>query len=205
MRILGMKSSRLFPVYLSLLLILDATAQSDVLLGVNGERFRGRLIERTEFRVVFESELAGRLILPADKVLEIESSEEGIALTPEPATATSGPDAKATEPVAALPSPGPVPVTCLPRRTVALHRATAILSAPARRPVALRLGDNRKSAYLRSIKTPADGIAQVYGRSPPGTPCILPWRLDENLPVFDGPAGNDRTPGETCSPIIRNT
>ena len=39
-------------------------ARADVLIGTNGERFVGTVIEETTNTVVFESELGGRLILP---------------------------------------------------------------------------------------------------------------------------------------------
>ena len=49
-----------------------AAAQADVLLGVNGERFVGIVIEETADQVIFESDLGGRLTVPRAKVKEIQ-------------------------------------------------------------------------------------------------------------------------------------
>ncbi len=47
-------------------------AWSDVLTGKNGERFVGTVIEETTNRVVFDSELAGRLTFPQSKIRDLQ-------------------------------------------------------------------------------------------------------------------------------------
>jgi hypothetical protein len=47
-------------------------ARSDVLVGTNGERFVGQIIEQTTNHVVFESEFAGRLTFPQSKIRELQ-------------------------------------------------------------------------------------------------------------------------------------
>ena len=47
-------------------------ARGDVLVGTNGERFIGTLVEQATNRVVFESELAGRLTFPPSKIRELQ-------------------------------------------------------------------------------------------------------------------------------------
>jgi hypothetical protein len=46
-------------------------ARADVLIGTNGERFVGTVIEETVTNVVFESELAGRLVFPQSKIRDL--------------------------------------------------------------------------------------------------------------------------------------
>jgi Protein of unknown function, DUF481 len=58
---------------------LPLLACADVLVGTNGERFVGTVIEETATNVVFESELAGRLVFPQTKIrdlLRAPASEE---------------------------------------------------------------------------------------------------------------------------------
>jgi putative salt-induced outer membrane protein YdiY len=47
-------------------------ARPDVLIGTNGERFVGRVLEETADVVVFDSELGGRLTIPRSRVQEIQ-------------------------------------------------------------------------------------------------------------------------------------
>ncbi len=47
-------------------------ARADVLVGINGERFVGKVIQETPETVVFESELGGRLTLSRAQVREIQ-------------------------------------------------------------------------------------------------------------------------------------
>jgi hypothetical protein len=47
---------------------------SDVLIGVNGERFVGKVIEETNERVVFESETGGRLTVLRSRIRELQRS-----------------------------------------------------------------------------------------------------------------------------------
>jgi putative salt-induced outer membrane protein YdiY len=44
----------------------------DVLIGTNGERFAGRVLEETADTVVFDSELGGRLTIPRSRIQEIQ-------------------------------------------------------------------------------------------------------------------------------------
>jgi hypothetical protein len=46
-------------------------ARADVLVGTNGERFVGTVIEETATNVVFESELGGRLVFPQSKIRDL--------------------------------------------------------------------------------------------------------------------------------------
>ena len=48
------------------------TAHADVLIGTNGERFVGTIIQETTNGVVFDSELAGRLTFPRSKISELQ-------------------------------------------------------------------------------------------------------------------------------------
>ena len=73
-------------------------ARADVLIGTNGERFVGTVIEETTNTVVFESDLGGRLTLPLAQVRELQRTppaEAGSPTTPAigttntPATQTS--------------------------------------------------------------------------------------------------------------------
>lgn len=48
------------------------TARADVLVGTNGERFVGTVIQETPDTIVFESELGGRMTVPRSKVRELE-------------------------------------------------------------------------------------------------------------------------------------
>jgi Protein of unknown function, DUF481 len=50
---------------------LPLLACADVLVGTNGERFVGMVIEETTTNVVFESELAGRLVFPQSKIRDL--------------------------------------------------------------------------------------------------------------------------------------
>jgi putative salt-induced outer membrane protein YdiY len=47
-------------------------ARADVLIGTNGERFSGKVVEETADAVVFESELAGRLTVPRARIREVQ-------------------------------------------------------------------------------------------------------------------------------------
>jgi putative salt-induced outer membrane protein YdiY len=52
--------------------VVVATAQADVLVGINGERFVGNIIQETADSVVFESELGGRITIPRSRVRELQ-------------------------------------------------------------------------------------------------------------------------------------
>jgi hypothetical protein len=54
-----------------LLAAMRLLAHADVLVGTNGERFVGTVIEETATNVVFESELAGRLVFPQAKIRDL--------------------------------------------------------------------------------------------------------------------------------------
>jgi len=47
-------------------------ARADVLVGANGDRFTGRVVEETPEAVVFDSELGGRLTVPRARIREIQ-------------------------------------------------------------------------------------------------------------------------------------
>jgi putative salt-induced outer membrane protein YdiY len=47
-------------------------AMADVIIGINGERFVGRVIEETTNSIVFESETVGRLTVPRSRVRELQ-------------------------------------------------------------------------------------------------------------------------------------
>jgi hypothetical protein len=48
------------------------SARADVLIGTNGERFVGTVLEETPDAVVFESELGGRLAIPRKRIRELQ-------------------------------------------------------------------------------------------------------------------------------------
>ena len=48
------------------------TGRADVLIGTNGDRFTGKVIEETADSVVFDSELGGRLTIPRTRIREIQ-------------------------------------------------------------------------------------------------------------------------------------
>jgi hypothetical protein len=50
---------------------LPLLVRADVLVGTNGERFVGTVIEETATNIVFESELAGRLTFPQSKIRDL--------------------------------------------------------------------------------------------------------------------------------------
>jgi Protein of unknown function, DUF481 len=51
---------------------LPLLARGDVLTGTNGERFVGTVVKETPNRVVFDSELGGRLIFPRSKIRDLQ-------------------------------------------------------------------------------------------------------------------------------------
>ena len=51
---------------------LPLLARGDVLTGTNGERFVGTVVEETTNRVVFDSELGGRLAFPRSKIRDLQ-------------------------------------------------------------------------------------------------------------------------------------
>jgi putative salt-induced outer membrane protein YdiY len=54
------------------LMAMALTARADVLVGTNGERFVGKVVEETADSVVFASDLGGRLTIPRKQVLELQ-------------------------------------------------------------------------------------------------------------------------------------
>jgi len=50
-------------------------ALADVLVGTNGERFVGTVVQESADTVVFDSELGGRIVVPRSKVRDIEHAE----------------------------------------------------------------------------------------------------------------------------------
>lgn len=61
------------------LLVLPMLARGDMLVGNNGERLFGKIIEETATNVVFESDFAGRLTIPQSKIRDLE---RGISAPP---------------------------------------------------------------------------------------------------------------------------
>jgi len=57
------------------------TSLADVLIGINGERFVGKVIEERTDSVVFESETAGRLIVPRDRIRELQRTAPSVVNT----------------------------------------------------------------------------------------------------------------------------
>jgi hypothetical protein len=47
-------------------------AQADVLIGTNGDRFTGKVVEETADSVVFDSELGGKLTIPRTRIRELQ-------------------------------------------------------------------------------------------------------------------------------------
>lgn len=64
----------------------DLSVQADVLVGVNGERFVGRVVSETSSNLVFDSELAGRLRFPRSNIALLQSgpvaSDTHVAVAP---------------------------------------------------------------------------------------------------------------------------
>jgi hypothetical protein len=54
---------------------------ADVLISVNGERFVGKITEETTNSVVFESETAGRLTIPRDRIRELQRAPAALTST----------------------------------------------------------------------------------------------------------------------------
>lgn len=75
-----MRASRFQPVrsglktatVLSLLLALTRATQADVLVGTQGERLVGQVVQENADSVVFDSELAGRLTIRRDRIRELQ-------------------------------------------------------------------------------------------------------------------------------------
>src|SRR5215831_3368353 len=63
-------------------LVHGAGAKADVLLGVNGERFVGTVVEEKADAVVFESEIGGRMTVPRSRIRELQRTPKA----PEPGT-----------------------------------------------------------------------------------------------------------------------
>jgi putative salt-induced outer membrane protein YdiY len=69
---------------------------SDVLIGINGERFVGRVVEETADAVVFDSELGGRLTIPRSRIQEIQrAAPSQPPAVPNPASAILAPPTNA--------------------------------------------------------------------------------------------------------------
>jgi len=56
------------------LVAITLTLPADVLIGKNGERFIGKVVEETAEAFVFESEIGGRITIRRDQVLELQHS-----------------------------------------------------------------------------------------------------------------------------------
>ncbi len=62
-----------FGLILRLMLVLAmVSARADVLIGSNGERFVGKVLEETSDRVIFESEIGGRISIPRNRIRDLQ-------------------------------------------------------------------------------------------------------------------------------------
>jgi len=59
-------------LFLILCLLSPMTSFADLLIGTNGERFVGKVIEELTNAVVFESETASRLVAPRSRTQELQ-------------------------------------------------------------------------------------------------------------------------------------
>lgn len=71
-------------------------ARADVLVSTNGERFVGSVIEESSSNVVFESESAGRLVLPRTKIRELQRTPSAQPAQVTVAVATNAPASAAS-------------------------------------------------------------------------------------------------------------
>jgi len=77
----------LFVLFLTTL----APALADVLVGVNGERFVGKIVDETADTVVFESEIGGRVTVPRSRIRELQRTG-----SPQPSVTNQAPAAATT-------------------------------------------------------------------------------------------------------------
>ncbi|HEY5913271.1 MAG TPA: DUF481 domain-containing protein [Verrucomicrobiae bacterium] len=82
------------------LCVLVLPTQADVLIGTNGDRFTGKVLEETADVVVFESELAGKLTVPRTRIREIQCAEP--PTTPNRLLIPSNPPASLTKQLSTL-------------------------------------------------------------------------------------------------------
>src|SRR5262245_45431292 len=61
-----------YPCLLFVWLAISCASFADELVGVNGERFVGKVISETTDVVVFESEIGGRLTVPRSQIRELQ-------------------------------------------------------------------------------------------------------------------------------------
>jgi hypothetical protein len=79
-------------------------ARADVLIGTNGDRFTGKVVEETAESVVFDAELGGRLTIPRTRIREIQRPVP--PLTDNRSRMTNGTPASVTNQLLAAPKPG---------------------------------------------------------------------------------------------------
>jgi len=91
-------------VLLTFLSAVDS-GRADVLIGVNGERFVGKVVESSAEVVIFQSEIGGRLTIPRRQVRELQLGESSVnsatnshALPLSQSGSASAPEAKAWQP-----------------------------------------------------------------------------------------------------------
>src|SRR5258708_5364113 len=85
-------------VLLGVLLASLAPIRADVLIGVNGERFEGKVLKENLKTVVFQSDIAGKMTIPRDRIREIQRTppaEFKAPAAPTAAPSTNAPAAKA--------------------------------------------------------------------------------------------------------------
>jgi hypothetical protein len=68
----GKSISGLSRLLLTVCLAIPIASFADILIGINGERFVGTVVEESTDRVVFESGTAGRLVVPRNRILELQ-------------------------------------------------------------------------------------------------------------------------------------
>jgi len=71
-RMLLAKSLRGIAGLIAAVCLVPTDSFADVLIGLNGERFEGQVIEERENEVVFQSETGGRLVVPRNRIRELQ-------------------------------------------------------------------------------------------------------------------------------------
>ncbi len=66
------KSVRRIAGFIAVACLISIPCSADVLIGLNGERFEGRVVEERADEVVFQSETAGRLVVPRSRIRELQ-------------------------------------------------------------------------------------------------------------------------------------
>ena len=80
--------------------VLASPTRADVLVGTNGDRFTGKVVQETADSVVFDSDLGGALTVPRSRIREIQRQPSPVADSRSPVTnaASAAPIAAGTDP-----------------------------------------------------------------------------------------------------------